>query len=265
MWHKALGRKSRLAQVPPRQPRAARVELAHRADRHGLHRPVENVDFRIPDGPTDRHGSGGFRRRLVERVAAGKGGVLRRAIAVDEPDAGQRAHRAPHVRDRERLAADQQLVESVERLRVIVNHRVEERRGEPHRGHAPAFYRAAQRLRRRHALGEENAAPTVQQRAPQLEGRGVKGDGRGVQQRASRVEARVVDAEEQACDAAVRDGDALRSAGRAGGVDDVGQVVRRKGRDEVRPALPPYLCGLRVQKNRPRSMVWECVEQVLLS
>ena len=53
-------------------------------------------------------------------MAGGEGGGLGRTVAVDDLRRGQRLLGASHVRDRQRLATDQQLLHTAQGARVVV-------------------------------------------------------------------------------------------------------------------------------------------------
>jgi hypothetical protein len=84
----ALGAQRRIVEIAARQAVAAQVQLARHPDRHRSAPLIEQVRRRVGDRPPDRDGMGAVRRD--DGVAAGKGGVLGRAIAVDQPATRQR-------------------------------------------------------------------------------------------------------------------------------------------------------------------------------
>jgi hypothetical protein len=106
-----LGGQRRPAQVPPRHPLAPREELRPGPHRHRPQAGAEHVDGGPPERPADRHRGG---QPLVaevgggHHVAGGEGGVLGRAVAVDQRAAGQPLQGPAHGRGRQRVAAGQQ-------------------------------------------------------------------------------------------------------------------------------------------------------------
>ncbi len=106
------GRQFGAVQVAARQARAADVQLARHADGHRLQVPVQDVEAGVADRPADGHRAGVLRQRPLQRVRRGEDGGLRRPVAVDDASVRQQLLRAAHVRHRECLPADQQLLDA---------------------------------------------------------------------------------------------------------------------------------------------------------
>ncbi len=87
-------------------------------------------------------------------MASGEGGVLGRPVAVDQPALRQLVEQARDLRQRQHVAAGQQLAHRPQPFEVLIDHHPEEPGGEPQRGDAEARERLAhlverQRTRRR--------------------------------------------------------------------------------------------------------------------
>ena len=216
-------------QVTARKAVSADVQLARHAGCGEPPAPVEDVHLRVANRPADRHGRPFGGEVARNAVAAGECRALRRAVAVDELRARQPIVRAPDVRNRQRLAAGEHLPQRRQRVRRVVDHAIEQRRGQPERGHALVAHDAAERVGRRHRVGEHHAAAAVEQRAPDLERGRVERHRRENQNALGRSELDVVDAEEETEHAAVRHFHTLRHAGRSGRVANVGEVLRTDG------------------------------------
>ena len=85
---------------------------------------MENVDLGIGDRPPDGNRTS-FRERGGDVMAAGEGGVLRRAIPVDQPASRQTLQRPGHMRHGENLAPGQQLPHALQPVELILDHLVE--------------------------------------------------------------------------------------------------------------------------------------------
>ena len=103
--HEPLGRQRRSAEVTSRHPGATDVELADHADRDGLHEPIEHVEPRPRDRPSDRERArgGAVAREGVDATADDR---LRRPVFVDDQRPGGVLAPEGDVLGRELLAAD---------------------------------------------------------------------------------------------------------------------------------------------------------------
>src|SRR5687767_7371590 len=81
--HKALRGELRTAEILAREAIATGVEFAGHADRDGTQRLVEQVDAGVRDRTANGHRAAG-EVGLDDGMAAREGGVLRRAVAVDQ-------------------------------------------------------------------------------------------------------------------------------------------------------------------------------------
>jgi hypothetical protein len=220
--HEALGAERGLPQVAARQAVAADAQLADEAGRQQRHRRAQHAQHGVLDGAAQRHGAQVVRQGRGNAVRGREGRALGGAVAVAERQPRQRRLRAPHVGHRERLAAGEEVAQARQVGRVVVDHGVEERGGEPGGVHVVAGDGARQAGAGGHALVMDHAAAAVEQRAPDLEGGRVEGQRRRVQHGAARGEIDVVHAGHQPQDRAVADLDALGRARGARGVHHVG-------------------------------------------
>ncbi len=244
--HEALGAQAGTVQVATRQPAPADAQLADQAGRQQLQSGAQHPQHGVVDGAADRHRARVGRQLARDAVGRGEGGAFGRAVAVDQRDAGQGRQRAPHVRHRERLAARQQLAQSGQLRRVVVDHGVEQPGRQPGGAHLVAGDGARQAGAGRHRLVVHHAAAAVEQRSPDFERRGVEAQRRRVQHGLSGGQLDVIGLDHQPQDGAVRDLDALGRAGRAGGVHDVGDglaVDRCQGQRRQRGGLGPVVFG----------------------
>jgi hypothetical protein len=134
------------------------------------------------------------------------------------------------VADRQGLTADDHLPDAGQHTGVGVDDDVEHRGGQERPGHTVPPEDLAEGGRGDRPVREEHQAAAVQQRTPDLGHRPVERRRAELQERLSRTQADVVDVEDQAQHGPLGHEHALRAAGRAGGVDDVGQVVGRHPR-----------------------------------
>ncbi len=235
----AAGGERRPAEIAAGDPRAADAQLPHHADRHRPQRGVHQVHLQIRDAPADdaarRRVEVGAADRPVGDVDRGLGDAIhvdqgRPAVAVagepgaqaleleglateDHPPQGERAAVTAFgglpVGGDELAEGRRRLVEHADPLAA---QQLEEGRG----GAADVVV-------------DHHQAAAVGERAPDLPHREIEGE--GVEQGPH-----VVGAEceprpggvEQACQVAVGDLHPLGAAGRAGGVDHVGEVVHRR-------------------------------------
>ncbi len=227
MRHEALGRELGARVITERKSVAAEVKLSRRTDRHELPVPVEHVRRGVTDGLPDRHGVR-IVRHVGHLVPRGVGRALRRPVDVQQvPRTAALQHRT-HPARRHGLATEEHAAQRREDVRRVPHELVEQRRGHEEHGDALLAQRGRKVARReRHVPGNAYEACAVQQRAPDLEGGRIE---RGIGHLRDAVLARelhIVGAQHEARDAAVRDARALRLAGGARGVDEVGEVGRR--------------------------------------
>ncbi len=234
--HEAGGTQPGPPQVTARQTGATDVQLAHRAARHRVQVTVEDVPGQVQDGPANRTDQAtlqvGFAHRTVGYVHRGLGDAvhvhqLRLAIAEalePRPQALQiqRLATEDHVAQRRLLrrhvGGTGHRHQLLERRRRLVEHR-----------HAFAAQQTVEVFRRTaHPLRHDHQAPAIEQRAEDFPDREIEGVGMEQRPHVPLVEAEPgLGGAEQAQRVAVGEQRALGLAGRARGIDHVGQVVRR--------------------------------------
>ncbi len=228
MGDELLRRQPGAAEIAARQPSARDVQLPRHPRRHRLAVGIEQVDPGVGHRPADRH-------RLARRQQRGGrvGGVLRRAVGVDDPRSWRRRGEPLDQRRRHRLAPQ------VDR---------------PHPGGEPAGAHQLGHHRRRAAdqlhLGrggergegqqvlDDEDPPSPGERSEDLEHRNVEAD-RGRRQGPRQLLGREVLARpvHQHHRAAVLDGHRLGAARRSRGVDQVGEVGGVRHRSGILRAL----------------------------
>ncbi|NKG03053.1 hypothetical protein GO287_04995 [Ralstonia solanacearum] len=233
---KALGGQAGAVEVAARDAGATDAEFARRADRHGLQHRIEQVDLRVVQRAAERHV---FRHVALgrHRIRDGVGRGLRGAVDVhDRRVRAARAH-ALECRCRSALAAGPQRAQPAQAGGVGVHRQPEHRGRHEDGGHARRVDQLPQRGWLQVARRRRDDLPTRQQRHPQFIGRRIE------RMRRMRQHARVVAVAPapvggEAGNVGVRDGHPLGAAGRARGVDHVGQLVRGDRAARVGGGLP---------------------------
>ncbi|PSK64402.1 hypothetical protein B0E53_03641 [Micromonospora sp. MH33] len=240
--HEPLGRQRRLVQVAACHAGPAHVQLADHARRDRVLPPVQHVQLGVGDRPADGYGAVGGRGR-VDLVSGAADHGLRRPVLVDQRGAGRVGPPRRHLVGAQVLAADHEAAGAVGQLggAELVADQVELGRGDldqSERGPLLA-QRLAQRLRAEVLADHPHGGPADQRHQQARDGQ-VEADRRVQRQGVAGPQpvglgrpAHVV------AHAAVGDHDALGAAGGAGGVDDVGQVLRRRLRPASGPAPGP--------------------------
>ncbi len=187
--HEALRRQLRPAHVPSGKALSSHVQLSRHSHRHRPQLPVQHVRRRVLYRPPNGHRRAQLLWRL-HPVAGGEGGVLRRAIRMDERASSlEPLPGAGHVHD---FAASQHLSHPRHRLGLARLHLLEEGRRRPEGGDAVLPQCPPQLLQRHRARRVHHQLRPVQQCAPYLERRRVEGDGRQLQPHLVRPEVRVL-------------------------------------------------------------------------
>src|SRR5208283_2804378 len=136
--------------------------------------------LRIRDWAADRN-----RRalRVVFRdgVAAGKCSVLSRPITIYQPTMGKTFQRLLHVRNRERIAARQQLPQRFEIVETLLDHQMEESRRQPGRGDAVLANLRSDLFERVRTWRSDHDASTIEKRSPDFKRRRIKRNRRELQ------------------------------------------------------------------------------------
>ena len=256
-----LGGQLRPPEITARHPGATDVGLAGHADRHRVAVPVEEVEPQVGQGVADRAARGlgevGAGERPVGRVDRGLGDAVhvdqpRRPLAVALPPGGQ--HRGC-----EGLATedDQPQLQAAAQLRVDLLLRLDqlpEGGGRLVEDRHPGFHQQPiEGLRRAaHPVGNDDQPAAVAERSPDLPHREVESV--GMEQRPDVVLAQVElvpGGGQEAGQVAVLDQHPLGPAGRARGVDDVGQAARRRSVREVLAALGRDVAPVGIQTQEP--------------
>ena len=130
-FNEAFAGKGRFVQIAKRQALAQRHQFAFDAGTNGLQVIVHHGDGRSRDGNTDGNSSFGVGKSDRNAEASRKSGVLRRTISVDQLRAPEYCQCLAHVRHGQGLAPDQKLLERRQAARILIDHAVEQRRGQP--------------------------------------------------------------------------------------------------------------------------------------
>ncbi len=213
-------RQGRAAEIAGGHTAAGHVQLAHHAGRHPAQPAVQHEQRRPGHRRADRHrGAARTQRRGHRRVQRGLGGP----VLVDHQPAGRPA---VHQLDRAGLTAEHQR----HRFQPFRRQRRRRRRGLAQHGDALADQQGVQVFRRPDdVVGHDDQPPAAQQRAEDLPHREVERQRMALAPYPAEAQS-VVQRAKQLGDVVVSDRDPLGNAGGAGGVDDVGDVIRRRGR-----------------------------------
>ncbi len=165
------------AEIPQRQTVARDHQFAGHADRQRRERRIHHMGPRVAHRNPDRHVPGLGRQIVRDGPGAGERRVLGRAVTVDQAHPRQGGKRPADMRNTQRLAAGQNLVDASQNARITVHQCVEQAGCQPQGGNAVLRDGRAQRLRIGRRPGcRQNQRRPVQQRAPEFEGRGIEGD-----------------------------------------------------------------------------------------
>ncbi len=232
--HKTLGGQRRASQVAPGQTRPGDVQLARDADRYQPLVLVEHVSAQVRQRHPDRRQGVALGVRAGQHPVGDVHGGLGDPVHVHQSRPVRRGIGEPvaEVPRAQRVAAEDdrpqgEFGERAPGLRGLRPQALEGGGGLAEHGDPLGGQQVEHRLRvPDHVLGGDHHAPAPGQRPPQLPDREVEGE--GVQQRPDVVRAEVeprLAGGEQPGGVVVGDHHALRTAGGAGGVDDVGGVA----------------------------------------
>jgi hypothetical protein len=247
--HEALRGQLRAPEIAPRETRAPHGELAGAA--HGERREgrIEHVCPARRDRPADRHRS---RPQAGPQPVGGReGGVLGRAVAVDDLHSGERRERPLDVGVRQRVAAREELAQAGQPRQTLLHRQVEQPRGEPERRDAVARHRPVDVRQGERPGRQERQAAAVEERPPELEGRHVERHRHELEEDLAGTEGRVARLAHQPHHRPVGDLDALRRPGRARGVEHVGEPRGRHLHPRIVTGLRVLLHVLVRQARRP--------------
>ncbi len=250
-------------EVAAGEPRATDPDLALDADRHLPHRGIEQVDVQVGHGEPERRPPL-RRRRRAEVVEGGADRRLGRAVAVDDAEARRGGGDVAQEGLADRLDADEQAGERPPSVPSGLQPRGEVGEQEGRKveaADAVALHPREQPL----GAGAFVLAGDVQHAAmaeggEDLPRRDVEADARPEAARLARGQGPApVQVGDHVEEPPVGAGDALGPAGRAGGVDDVGRVVRAgTARDRSRRLSADLLpAGIQGEDGRagPRQVV----------
>ncbi|MBY8848593.1 hypothetical protein K7G98_08410, partial [Saccharothrix sp. MB29] len=210
-------------EVAAGQAGARDEQLADDARRHGPQVPVEHVGAHAVQRRADRHR---LRHRTGrgEHPPGGERGGLGGAVAIHHGDPRAGVQHPSDRRGGHHVTAGPHLAQARQAVRRLLGHRAEQTGGQPQGGDTAVGHDPAQRVGVEVVGRGHHHRAAAQQRHPQLVGGGVERL-RRVQQDPLVV---VVEGpvERQADDVAVPHRHALRRAGGAGRVHDVGEVLR---------------------------------------
>ena len=221
----ALRRQLAAVEIAAREPRAGEVELAGGAHRHGRERRVEHVGAAVRDEPAD--GDRSLGQRAGHPPGGGEDGVLGRPVAVDQLDLRQRRERPLQVGARHDVAADQEVAQPREPRQALLDGDVEQPGGQKDRRHPVALHLLVEVAEREAPGRRQRHAAAVRERPPELERRGVEGQGRHLEEDVPGAEGEVSRLAHQPHHRLVGHLDAVGRPGRARGVEDVRQALRR--------------------------------------
>ncbi len=222
-----VGGAARVVDVAAAEVDPARVQLARHADRDGLEPVVQDVEPGVGVGPADGDGAAD-RPGAVDDVADADGGLgrsvavvhhgLARGAEAGEQFRGEHLAAAPHVPQRGRAAGEA----------VQFEEQVEHRGDQVGEGHPVPFDGVEEVVDVPFAAGfGDHHAAAVDQRQEDLVDGDVEAERRLEQGRVVGAEAEQAALPQQPVrDGPVADHRALGDAGRAGGVDDVGEAFR---------------------------------------
>ena len=174
---KFLSRKVWLAQIAKRQPLACGKQFTRLAHGYGLHIRPQNKDIRAADGPANRQRQAQFGLGAGNGMAAGKGGIFCRAIAVDHSQVRAGRHHAGHRRGRHHIAAGQQLAQGGKIAGPCIGHGMKQPCRQPHRGDALRLDHRAKRTQRSGHIFRQYQRATVQQCPPDFQRCRIECDG----------------------------------------------------------------------------------------
>ncbi len=169
----------------------------------------------------------------IDRVATGEGRVFRGSVAVDDFAIGQSLDRAANMRRREHVASGEQLAQAAQIVQALIDHQMKQSRGEPERRHRVLAEREAQFFQRRRPRRHHHQTSAIQQRSPDFKGGCVEAHRRHLQKHFVFTHLGKPAGLHQPDHSSMRNGDALRHSGRAGGVAEVGQMIDASATAEI--------------------------------
>ena len=249
--HEALGRQRRATMVTTRQALATEHQLAHGHLRQGFERRAKDVRVQVGDRLADRHAVTPF-------VDTGPVGdvdrCLGRPVQVVQAGTGQVAEHLLLGVHRQRLAAADHLPHAVAALQArFTDEHLQHRRHEMQSGDLVALDGVDQPLRLAMLARRRQGQPcTGHQRPEEFPHRHVEAERGFLQHRVGAVQRiRLLHPRQPVIQRQVAVAGAFRPPGRAGGVDDVGQVLGVQPARRHLPRVPAQFAGLVQQKDLP--------------
>ncbi len=217
------------AQVAAGQAAAGGRHLARHPGRHQLQEAIEHVGLGRADGPAQGDGAVDLFGAL-DALAGDHHRGLGWAIAVVEPGAGVALEEAAGVALRHDVTAAEQLGQAAQVLKALLDHGGEQGGGEERESDFAGQQEGAQLVQRQGLVGVDFETTAVEQDRPDLEGRGIERERCQLQADGGGREGGVAAGQGQAQHARVGQAGGLGLAGRARGVDQVGQlaILRRQ-------------------------------------
>ncbi|VWC45302.1 hypothetical protein BAR24066_07312 [Burkholderia arboris] len=230
--HERGGGQVRPVCVAVRDAKPRDVDVARRAGRQRIQVVVEHVHRRALDRHADRYRAP--RRRLAaHRVRGRERRGLGRPVAVDDLPAFQQRAGARHMRQRQHVAAADEIAQPPQRVRRVIDHRREQAARQPQNRHACVDQQRPELVQRRIPPDRHDERRAVQQRGPDLEGRRVERGRRELQEHVVRRHVEIGRPVREPQDRLLRHDDALRTIGGPRRVHQVRRHLRRQpARDE---------------------------------
>ncbi|VWC48031.1 hypothetical protein BLA15945_07635 [Burkholderia lata] len=208
------------------------VDVARRASRQRIQVVVEHIHRRALDRHADRHRAP-RRQRAAYRVGGCEGRGLGRPVAVDDLAVFQQRAGARHVRQRQHVAAADEVAQLPQCVRRVIDHRREQAARQPQDRHARVDQQRSELVQRRVAPDRHGERRAVQERGPDLERRRVECRRRELEEHVVRRHVEIGRPVREPQDRLLRHDDALRTIGGARRVHQVRRHLRRQpARDE---------------------------------
>ncbi|CAG2394004.1 hypothetical protein BCCR75501_06952 [Burkholderia sola] len=248
----------RPVRVAVRDAEPCDVDVARRAGRQRIQRVVEHVHRRALDRHADRHRAP-RRRRVAHRVRCRERRGLGRPVAVDDLPAFEQRAGALHMRQRQHVAAADEVAQPPQRVRRVIDHRREQTARQPQHRHARVDQQRPELVQRRVASGRHHERRTVQQRGPDFEGRRVERGRRELQEHVVRRHVEIGRPVREPQDRPLRHDHALRTIGGARRVHQVRRHLRRQPARDERAVARGDLVVVVLEDDQVQIAVTQCI------